>query len=653
MNRVRVPSGRHYVRALAVVAAVVLIFAGTRVAGQIARTGWTVVAWNNLGMHCMDADFSVFAILPPYNTIQAQVLDASGRLVKSGSGITLTYEGVADPDGSINTTSAGKTNFWTHVLPLFGVSLPVNVGLTNGNGTYRMPGTGNPPQAMKFDPALNWFIAEGIPITPYDDAGKKNYYPLMKVTARNSTGALASTNIVLPVSDEMDCRACHSSASGDAARPAAGWVVNEPDAQREYRLNILRLHDDRQLGSANYDSALTAKGYSASGLYATAVGGKSILCANCHASEALAGSGISGIAPLTSAIHTLHGRVTDPTSGGTLEANANRTACYRCHPGSETRCLRGAMGNAVAANGTMAIQCQNCHGPMSAVGANTRTGWFDEPTCQACHTGTATSNAGAIRFTSVFDSTGKMRDTGQHDLRDQRRHAQAGTVALPLLLGPRRPAMLRLSRLDARRIRIVAPERQPAKRCAPGTRRDDRGVRDVPHGRRSDADTRRAARHAPGGRRVGLRSSRRRQRKPGTVPGLPRRGLPRNGAVAHVRGADVQHRTRHEAAVPGCAGRLLHVPQRAVQFEQDLQSAASGVERVGLDDRRGECGHPPDRHRPGWQRAGAPDRVAAGQRRRRPLGDDGRRTSRTPGSRAPTPSPTRRGTARSIPTSPP
>ena len=84
MNRVRVPSGRHYVRALAVVAAVVLIFAGTRVAGQIARTGWTVVAWNNLGMHCMDADFSVFAILPPYNTIQAQVIDASGRLVKSG-----------------------------------------------------------------------------------------------------------------------------------------------------------------------------------------------------------------------------------------------------------------------------------------------------------------------------------------------------------------------------------------------------------------------------------------------------------------------------------------------------------------------------------------------------------------------------------------
>ncbi len=24
----------------------------------VSPTGWTVVAWNNLGMHCMDADFS-------------------------------------------------------------------------------------------------------------------------------------------------------------------------------------------------------------------------------------------------------------------------------------------------------------------------------------------------------------------------------------------------------------------------------------------------------------------------------------------------------------------------------------------------------------------------------------------------------------------
>ena len=98
-------------------------------AGAAGGTGWTVVGWNNLGMHCMDADFSVFAILPPYNTIQAQVMDPTGVLVTSASGVTVTYEGIADPTGSINTTSAGKTNFWDHVHDLFGVTLGVNAGL--------------------------------------------------------------------------------------------------------------------------------------------------------------------------------------------------------------------------------------------------------------------------------------------------------------------------------------------------------------------------------------------------------------------------------------------------------------------------------------------------------------------------------------------
>jgi PKD repeat protein len=406
MERTRVSSRTRLLRAaLALAAGAAILTAGTRLAGQTTRTGWTVVAWNNLGMHCMDADFSVFSILPPYNTIQAQVVDASGRLVTGNAGVRLTYRAVADPSGSINTTSSGKTNFWSFVLPLFGVTLPPDVGLLGHN----LPGGANAAQPMVWDPALNWFIAEGIPITPYDDAGRKNYYPMMQVTAADTSGAtLASTNIVLPVSDEMDCRACHASGASAAARPAAGWVY-DPNVQRDYRFNILRLHDDLHLGSANYASALSARGYAAGGLYATAAGGRPILCASCHLSEALAGSGMASISPLTAAIHRLHGRVADPATGLTLDSSANRTACYRCHPGSETRCLRGAMGSAVAANGGMAIQCQNCHGSMSAVGAATRTGWLDEPTCQNCHTGTATQNSGAIRFVSALDASGQPR----------------------------------------------------------------------------------------------------------------------------------------------------------------------------------------------------------------------------------------------------
>jgi len=85
-----------------------------------------------------------------------------------------------------------------------------------------------------------------------------------------------------------------------------------------------------------------------------------------------------------------------------LDDTGNRSACYTCHPGSATKCLRGAMGAAVAADGSMAMQCQSCHGGMRDVGATTRTGWLDEPRCDSCHTGTAVRNNGQIRYTSVF-----------------------------------------------------------------------------------------------------------------------------------------------------------------------------------------------------------------------------------------------------------
>ena len=67
------------------------------------------------------------------------------------------------------------------------------------------------------------------------------------------------------------------------------------------------------------------------------------------------------------------------------------------------------MGNAVAADGSMLMQCQSCHGNMSAVGSTTRKGWLDEPGCETCHTGTATRNSGQIRYTNSFAAQGLLR----------------------------------------------------------------------------------------------------------------------------------------------------------------------------------------------------------------------------------------------------
>ncbi len=129
---------------------------------------------------------------------------------------------------------------------------------------------------------------------------------------------------------------------------------------------------------------------------------KPVLCVRCHKSTIQSGSGWGTIPPLTVSIHSLHATVTDPDTGITLGNSPNRSACYHCHPGASTHALRGVMGDAVAPSGARAIQCQSCHGGMTNVAAINRTGWIDLPDCQSCHTGTATSNNGQIRYTDAF-----------------------------------------------------------------------------------------------------------------------------------------------------------------------------------------------------------------------------------------------------------
>lgn len=363
---------------------------------------YTLVAWNDLGMHCVDGkDYSVFSILPPYNNLHAHLISKDATTGKNiTAGVTLTYEAVADTTGSINTTSSGKTNFWTYVKNLFGALLSVDTGLT-GNKTQSKT-----PNSMTYNAANGWWEAEGIPTVPYDDTGAKNYYPMVKVVAKNSAGTvLASTKVVLPVSDEMSCISCHASNSVAAAKPSAGWV-NNATAEKDWKQNILKLHDDKH-PNAIADAGMSAT-YTKGTLLATADAGQPVLCAACHKSNALGTSLKAGIKPLTEALHAKHAAVKDPVSGLTLDSSANRDACYLCHPGSKTKCLRGVMGEAKNTDGTNAIDCQSCHGNMSTVGAAGREGWLDQPNCQQCHDKDA--NGKFQRFPSVFEN-GKLRVT--------------------------------------------------------------------------------------------------------------------------------------------------------------------------------------------------------------------------------------------------
>ena len=325
----------------------------------------------------------------PYNNLHAQVMDnVTNKLVTSG--VTVTYESHKDPSGSINTISSTKTNFWTYVKPLYGKQCLPNKGLNLSNPTISNSTPSKTPAPMNFNTSQQWWEAEGIPITPYDDANKKNAFPMVAVKVKNTkTGAiLAQTFAVLPVSDEMTCFACHASNSQLAAKPPSGWVnYAVTNVEKDWKKNILKLHDEQHLTDPVYAAALVKVG-ATSGLYARSIAGVPTLCASCHGTNALGIANttvlVSGvphiISSMTSALHSSHSTVKNPTNDAiTIDSNKTRDTCYFCHPGSNTKCLRGAMSKIPT------LECQSCHGTMVAVGNPARIGWLQEPNCQACH----------------------------------------------------------------------------------------------------------------------------------------------------------------------------------------------------------------------------------------------------------------------------
>ena len=369
-----------------------------------------VLAFNDLGMHCADLDYSSFVILPPYNVIHSQVIERGDKpRILDATQIDVSYRGVADASGSINTTSqnmAGainKTNFWdtnpktgnSYVFDLFGLNPPPDEGLAFEQA---MPGilnpyaTNNPQPFNHYDAGKQWFAADGVPILPIDDAGQLNAYPLMRVSASLPSGEnVANLDVVLPVASEADCQNCH--ALGEIAAPFNNPIFIDADDPTDAnsvlqaaKHNILAVHD------AEHNTDLLNE--------------TPVLCARCHYSAALdlAGAGPAGDQlnkPMMSEVmHGHHGELEDNTGAplfptdGTLEET-----CYQCHPGKVTKCLRGAMGGA-------GIDCVDCHGSMAAVGRSTREPWLDEPRCESCHTGDALDHLGSsIRLSQAWDDS--------------------------------------------------------------------------------------------------------------------------------------------------------------------------------------------------------------------------------------------------------
>lgn len=257
--------------------------------------GYVVFAWNDLGMHCLNPSYDTAVILPPYNTIWAQVIKQGNPPQIVTSGLTAVYK------ITNNTYSYGKRSygqFWDFVQQLFGISLEKDKGLNlsdpdihNGlSGTMQVKG--------------DHFQADGIPVTPVDDDNVWDPYQIAEITIKDENGnVVAQTKTTVPTSDEINCAKCH----GENAF-----------------LDILQKHDSM------HQTNLVSQ--------------KPVLCASCHPSPAL--GVMSGTASyLSKAVHGAH-----------ADRNA---ACYDCHPGQKTSCNRSiahtdADGNCTNCHGDLA-----------------------------------------------------------------------------------------------------------------------------------------------------------------------------------------------------------------------------------------------------------------------------------------------------------
>lgn len=306
--------------------------------GNVGATNseYIILAWNDLGMHCLNPTYDQAVILPPYNTVWAQVIRRGTPPAPVTSNLTVEYR-VVNNTYSDSKRSYGQ--FWTYATNLFGIDLPVNTGLNLSDPNHHNGLTGTMVAAG------DHFEAHGIPLTPVDDAMAWNPYQVIELTLKNDSGAeLAVTRATIPTSDEINCGKCH-------------------DGDPNPFVDILRNHDSEEGTSLESRAP--------------------VLCAECHGSPALGSSGPGSSGKyLSEAIHGYHA-----SKGAT---------CYDCHPGSQTQCSRSlahtaADGNCTTCHGNMATVADS-------IATNGRIPWLEEPKCVNCHTGVAQVDTGTTLF---------------------------------------------------------------------------------------------------------------------------------------------------------------------------------------------------------------------------------------------------------------
>ena len=251
-------------------------------------------------------------------------------------------------------------------------------------------------KSLSWNAAGGLFKAEGVPIMPEDDAGSANRYPLMRLVAtEKATGKdVAYLDVVLPVSEETTCSDCHDLGGSRHTARAADHLVEG--------IGQGNPHARERPAAARHQHPASPSPHRRTSWRQSPSFARGATTPRRWTSPAQARRETRWARPRCRPpcmhITATRCRVTRTTgSAWAGRPTADTQACYTCHPGRNTKCLRGAM--------TETVNCQNCHGDMKAVGGMSalkaggsidgandgkpRRPWMDLPRCQSCHTGDA------------------------------------------------------------------------------------------------------------------------------------------------------------------------------------------------------------------------------------------------------------------------
>ncbi|MDA8164556.1 MAG: hypothetical protein M0017_05955 [Desulfobacteraceae bacterium] len=368
---------------------------------------YTVVATNDLGMHCVCMTFDKFVLLPPFNTLRAQVIrkGSDPSVMASPTSIRVEYSIVEDTKATLDADPYYQ-NWVTYAPKLFPTSqgyLPPK----DASGNYQSPFTGAKLSGqMTAHSTEGWWEVKGVPAYPVIDSngimidplGGPNRNPYLTASVKAYDQAtntlLAQTTTVVPAGFG-GCCSCHIQVAqnyGFPATPEGSFEAMGYLHQRDNGINIAQIDPDGD------------------GIMGP------IRCSQCHLDPAMGESTPPGYAGYPTSQYTfsdvLHRFHVQSQAVQTMDPNI-ATDCYKCHPGNGVNCYRGT--HKTKTIGSHAIWCSDCHGDLNQRVAQNQMAypWSDKtlPQCATCH-GTTWGEGGGYLNTGIF---GKYLNSRGHE----------------------------------------------------------------------------------------------------------------------------------------------------------------------------------------------------------------------------------------------